>query len=69
MHDADQLEARRNQARRHDLRLGILALAARGNSVDPEDLRRELPAHPAVASIEYHLVVLRQAGLLPSATH
>lgn len=69
MHDADQLEARRNLARSHDLRLGILSLVTQGNSMDPEDLRRELPTHPAVALIEYHLLVLRQAGLLPAVAH
>lgn len=68
-HDADLLEARRNQARRHPLRLGILALGAKGKSMDPEDLRRELPTHPAVSLIEYHLLVLRQAALLPPVAH
>lgn len=52
-------------ARRHDLRLRILDLAALGESLDPEDLRRELPAHPTIAVVEYHLSVLRQVGLLP----
>lgn len=67
MQDADPFETRRNQARRHDLRLGILALAAKGKSMDTESLRRDLPTHPAVASIDYHLLVLRQVGLLPPA--
>jgi hypothetical protein len=69
MYDADLLEARRNQARRHDLRLGILALANQGKSMDPEDLHRELPTHPALVVIDYHLLVLRQADLLPPTVH
>jgi hypothetical protein len=49
----------------HPLRLKILALSVRkGRSLDPEDLRRELPERPAVAKIAYHLAVLRQVGLL-----
>jgi hypothetical protein len=68
-HDADLFEARRNEARRHDLRLGILALAAHGKSLEPGDLRHVLPTHPAHVLIECHLLVLRQAGLLPSAAH
>jgi hypothetical protein len=67
MRDDDLREARRNQARRNDLRLSILAVATQGKSLDPEDLRRELPDRPAVAVIEYHLLVLRQVELLPSA--
>lgn len=69
MHDADLLEARRNQARCHDLRRAILALYAQGKSMDPDDLRRELSAHPAVVLIKYHQLVLRQAGLLPPEVH
>lgn len=69
MHDADLLEARRDQARRHDLRLGILALAAQSRSMDIKDLHRELPTHPTLVVIDYHLSVLRQAGLLPPAAH
>lgn len=61
----DLLEARRDQARRHPLRLGLIALSAQGKSLDPEDLRRELPDRPSVAVIEYHLMVLREAELLP----
>ena len=56
----------RDQVRRHHLRLAILGLAAQGKSTDPKDLRRELPTHPAPAVIEYHLLILRCAGLLPS---
>jgi hypothetical protein len=69
MRDADLLEARRNQARRHSLRLTILALAAQGKSIDPGALRRELPTHPTASLIDYHLLVLRQAGLLPPTAH
>lgn len=59
------LEARQDYARRHPLRLHIIALSVRkGQSLDPEDLRRELPDHPAVALIEYHVRVLREVGLL-----
>jgi hypothetical protein len=66
MHDRDSLEARRDQARSHPLRLKILALAAhKGPSLDPDDLRRKLPDRPTVAAIQYHLLVLRQVGLLP----
>jgi hypothetical protein len=67
MRGDDSLEARRGQARRHDLRISILALAAQGKSLDPADLRRELPTHPAVPVIEYHLLVLRQLDLLPDS--
>jgi hypothetical protein len=59
------LEAMRDQARSHPLRLKILALALRkGQSPDPEDLRRKLPDHPSIAAIEYHLQVLRRVELL-----
>jgi len=55
-----------DRVRHHPLRLKILALSIRRRqSLDPEDLRRELPDHPAVPKIEYHLRVLRQADLLP----
>lgn len=65
MRDDGLLEARRAQARRHPLRLHIIALSSRkGQSLDPEDLRRELLDHPTVAVIEYHLFVLRKVGLL-----
>jgi hypothetical protein len=61
------LEAKQDYARRHPLRLHLIALSVRrGQSLDPEDLRRELPDRPAVALIEYHLRVLRQVGLLPT---
>jgi hypothetical protein len=63
----DELETMRDRARKHPLRLKILALVVRRNqSLDPEALRRELPDHPSVAVIDYHLLVLRQVGLLPS---
>jgi hypothetical protein len=56
-----------DRVRHHPLRLKILALSIRRKqSLDPEDLRRELPEHPTVAAIEYHLLVLRQVELLPS---
>lgn len=58
------LEAKRDQARYHYVRLGILALAGQGKSLDPEDLHRELPTHPEVGVIAYHLLVLRRAKLL-----
>jgi len=61
----DLLKKGRDQPRRHDLRLGILALSVQGKSLDPEDLRRELPSHPPVAAIKYHLLVLRLSGLPP----
>ena len=58
--------ARQDYARSHPLRLQILALTSKRNrSLDPDDLRRELPERPAVAVIEYHLLVLRQVELLP----
>lgn len=60
------LEARFDYARRHPLRLNIIALSVRkGHSLDPKDLRRELPGRPTVALLEYHLRVLRQVELLP----
>jgi hypothetical protein len=66
MDGGDPFEARRDQVRRHELRLAILALASQGKAMNPPDLHRELPAHPAVAVIEYHLLVLQRVGLLPS---
>jgi len=60
---------RQEYARSHPLRVMILALIVQGGgvrSLDPEDLRQELPKHPAVAVIEYHLRVLRDAKLLPA---
>ena len=68
MDGGDPFETKRDQVRRHRLRLAILGLAAQGKSTDPKDLRRALPTHPASAAIEYHLAVLRCAGLLPSPT-
>ncbi len=65
MRDKNSLEALRDQARSHDLRLRILALVNQGKGVDPENLRQELPDRPSVAVIKYHLFVLRQAELLP----
>lgn len=67
MPNVDSRDAMRTQARSHDVRLAILAQAVQGKSLLPEDLRRELPTHPSVAVIEYHLLVLRQVKLLPSA--
>ena len=66
MDGGGSFEARRDQVRRHELRLAILALASQGKSMDPLDLRRELPTHPELAVIEYHLLVLHRVGLLPS---
>jgi hypothetical protein len=61
----DRRRERQDRARRHPLRLLILAQAQRpGQSLDPRDIRRELPKRPAVAVIEYHLRVLREAGLI-----
>jgi hypothetical protein len=62
----DHLRAQQDRARRHPLRLQILALLQRpGRSRDPQDLRRELPNKPAVAVITYHLRVLSEVGLVP----
>lgn len=69
MDEGEFLEARREQARSHSLRRSILVLSTQGESLDPEDVRRKLPAHPATALIEYHLSVLRQVDLLPPAIH
>jgi hypothetical protein len=66
MDGRDPLETMRDQVRRHHLRLAIVGFAAQGKSTDPQDLCRALPTHPAPAVIEYHLLVLRGAGLLPS---
>jgi hypothetical protein len=66
MSDDGLREAKRDQARRHHLRFSILALVTQGRALDPEDLRRALPTHPEIPVIEYHLLVLRNAGLLPS---
>jgi hypothetical protein len=65
MDGGDPLEAMRDQVRGHHLRLAIHGLAAQGKPIDAEHLRRELPSHPAPAVIEYHLLILRSAGLLP----
>ena len=66
MNDGGRPEARRDQARTHPVRIAILALANQGkSSTDTEDFRRELPERPTVALIDYHLLVLRQVGLLP----
>jgi hypothetical protein len=65
--EGDRLKALQEQARKHTLRLKILALAQnRRRSLDPDDLRWELPERPGVALIEYHLGVLDRAQLLPA---
>lgn len=65
--EGERLEALQEQARKHTLRLKILALAQnRHQSLDPEDLRWELIERPAVTVIEYHLAVLDRAQLLPA---
>lgn len=62
----DRLREWHDHLRSHPMRLHIIALSVRkGQSLDPKDLRRELPDHPAVAVIDYHLRVLRRADLLP----
>jgi len=61
----DLLEAIRDQARCHPLRLSIIALSVQGKSLDPDDLRWDLPDGGSVAMIEYHLLVLNRVGLLP----
>jgi hypothetical protein len=65
MQGSGLLEARRDQVRRHPLRLAILALSVQGKSLDPKSLRRELPTHPAVVVVKYHLLVLNEVELLP----
>lgn len=66
--DGDRLKAMQKQARKHPMRLKILALASKRNrALDSADRRRELPERPAVTVIEYHLKVLREVDLLPSA--
>lgn len=65
----DRRRELQDRARRHPLRLQILALIAKGSrSLDPDDLRRELPQRPAVAVIKYHLKALREVGLIPPGT-
>lgn len=66
-HESDPLQRLHDYARSHPTRLNILALIAqgRGGLLDPEDFRRELPDRPPVPVIEYHLLVLRQIGLVP----
>jgi hypothetical protein len=62
----DELAALQDRARKHPLRLKILALAMRRDqSLELSALRRELPDHPPVEVIDYHLLVLRQVDLLP----
>jgi hypothetical protein len=65
--DGDRLKAMQEQARKHPMRFKILALSQRrSRSLDPDDLRWELPERPAVVVIEYHLSVLDRAQLLPA---
>jgi len=65
--EGDRLKALREQARKHPVRLKILALAQRpSRSLNPDDLRWELSERPAVVVIEYHLSVLDRAQLLPA---
>jgi hypothetical protein len=64
MGDDPSLEARRERARNHPLRVKILALnVGRERSLGPKALRRQLPEHPSIAAIEYHLLVIGQAEL------
>ena len=67
-HREDHRRELQDRARRHPLRLQILALIAKdgSRSLDPADLRRELPTRPAVAVIKYHLKALREVGLVPT---
>jgi hypothetical protein len=67
-HREDRRRELQDRARRHPLRLQILALIAKdgGRSLDPDDLQRELPTRPAAAVIEYHLKALREVGLVPT---
>lgn len=55
-------------AHSHSMRVKILALVVQdgARSLDPDDLRRELPGGPPAAVVRYHVAVLRLAGLLPS---
>jgi len=65
--DGARLKAQQEAARKHSLRLKILALAQdRNRSLDPDDLRWELPERPARDVIDYHLSVLDRAQLLPA---
>lgn len=62
----DVLEAMRDQARSHPLRVKILALVlGKGQSLNPKELHQKLPDRPPVERIEYHLRVLRRVKLLP----
>jgi hypothetical protein len=56
-----------NFARSHTTRASILALFAEdeGRSLDPSDLRRDLPNEPTPTVVSYHLQTLRSASLLP----
>lgn len=66
MGDDPLLEARRDRVRNHPLRVKILALTVgRDRSPNPETLRQQLPEHPSIAVIKYHLLVLGQVELLP----
>lgn len=64
MSDDARRDAMRGRVRRHDLRLGILALVSRGVSLDSTVLQRDLPGPPTIGMIEYHLSILRLAELL-----
>jgi hypothetical protein len=72
MHDDEAKQRARlcDFARSHTTRANILALFAQdeGRSLDPDDLRHNLPNEPAPAVVTYHLKMLRSASLLPPQT-
>lgn len=53
-----------DQARRHPLRLTILAILASGGTFAVSDIASDLPRTPSLALLRYHLGVLRQADLV-----
>lgn len=54
---------RQDQARRHPLRLAVLAILASG-PLAVSEIASELPRTPGLALLRYHLGVLRRAELV-----
>jgi predicted ArsR family transcriptional regulator len=58
------LADQRDQARRHPLRLAILAIFTNDGALTVSEIADELPGTPKPALLRYHLEVLRQAELI-----
>ena len=53
-----------DHARRHPLRLAILAMLASGGPRNVAEISGELPGAPSLSVLRYHLGVLHQAELV-----